>query len=197
MAATESMAISPLGSFSTITTADGHAIRYLSSCELLPPDTPFGFAHIVDEESIQEETAAFDLTAADGIATLLFKHNPKTLDKFLDPKNKKFSFDRRSTTSIFTHFFVGRIGNEVTVGLICLAIEKCMLMSLQCGFYNDRKKTDWDEKYKYSISYSGKWISLDMLDDDENEEDLDGGSFAASIVANQLWEDYNAKIVVS
>ena len=95
---------------------DAHTIRYLSWFSQLPTDTPFGFPHIVDKDSIREETAGFDLAFADGVATLLFLHKPETFEAFLDPKKKRFSFDRQSNPDEFNGFFVGRIGYEVTVG---------------------------------------------------------------------------------
>ena len=98
-------------------TMDGaHKIRYLSSFPQLPVDTPFGFPHIVDKDSVQEATSDDDLAFADGVATLLFLHKPGTLEAFLDPKKRRFSFDRKANPEEYNGFFVGRIGNEVTVG---------------------------------------------------------------------------------
>lgn len=90
-------------------------LRYLNSYPGLPASAPVGHPHIIGWDN--EDTDKGSLTAADGIATLLFNWKPEALDAFLDFRHKpKYEWYRQTKPgSHIMDVLIARSGNVAVV----------------------------------------------------------------------------------
>lgn len=98
-------------------------LQYLNSCLKFLPTAPTDHPHLIDPATLDETTDQTYLTAADGIATLLFEWKPEALDSFLNIEStRKFEFYRREALSSSMYdIFIGRLGKAVMVSVLrCL-----------------------------------------------------------------------------
>lgn len=138
-------------------------LRYLNSYPGLPASAPVGHPHIIGWDN--EDTDKGRLTAADGIATLLFNWKPEALDAFLDFRHKpKYEWYRQTKPgSHIMDVLIARSGNVAV-----------------CGFRKDGEWTDYAPFY-YTMEESGAWTPLDR------RSELFGISFASALMYHQLW----------
>ena len=94
-------------------------LRYLDSYPGLPASAPVGHPHIIGWDG--EDTDKKHLTAADGIATLLFNWKPEALDAFLDVRHKsRYEWYRRAKPNTgVVDLLVARTGNMALVKTCC------------------------------------------------------------------------------
>jgi hypothetical protein len=135
---------------------------------------------IIDEGTINENSNDSELTAAIGVATVLYKWCPEALFALIDIENW-FSFTWTLTLENETKIEIGRIRNQITMGTL-----------------------DKDELWKVMISYNispleqnlsgGSWLpntEETLLDnknvDDSTKIDKLGVSFVTDLVLNRRW----------
>jgi hypothetical protein len=127
--------------------ASAMALEKLTLDKFRLPDHPDAPLHlnrlplcVVDVEAFSETTEAHDLTAAIGIATVLYNWCPDALSAFLD-LDAWFSFTWslaiQQGEADETNIEIGRVGNQITFGTL------------------DKDGNDWTLMLTYNISMEG------------------------------------------
>ncbi|KAK4507123.1 hypothetical protein PRZ48_000857 [Zasmidium cellare] len=133
-----------------------------------------GQLQIAAPESVTKDEETTDLTAAIGVATVLYNWCPEALYAFLDLRSW-FSFTWIRTNPDETKFEIGRIRNVITMGVL-------------------DKDEHWKVMLSYTISETGAWVpntEESMLDDkditDPEEIDRLGRDFVKDLILDKAW----------
>ncbi|KAL9098559.1 MAG: hypothetical protein Q9163_005804 [Psora crenata] len=154
-------------------------LRYRSDFLRLPRNTPRDHPHIVDTTSIGDEFPQGEIGFADLVVTILFMHDPRLLNDFLDFNKHSFDFQRVSTRG----------------GALVPYIER-RIRFVTCGLLNTDGKT-----VKESITYrimnegTGAWAPISVqgplcktLIGPRRIEDHVRTTFAPSLLRDKIWE---------
>lgn len=180
------------------------AITYLAGYNALPTYRAPGYPHIIKNNHVTEEEGSgyYNLRAADGVATLLYKYNPAALEDFLNLNKKEFFFWRKEpSNTLLHHTIVTRHGLTVTV---CQVPIHTMLASWRSNYPSQAGRVRqeaplgqggrWDYMLQYKIKPDGLWkphALLQMLGqgwtrDFEDIENM-GNVFAYKIIFDKRW----------
>ena len=92
------------------------SIKYLGDCPNLPMDTPVGYPHIIDLDSLDHDGyEGQGISIADAVVTILFKFMPGALAAFLDLDRPDYHYIQAGRSSSCLDFCIKRKGRMVTV----------------------------------------------------------------------------------
>ena len=159
-----------------------------------------GYPHVVDHHSIDvpgEVQNLRDLTAADGITTVIYHYNRSILSAFLDRDGPDIHFDRSQLGKCT--LYIGRKGRYMKVCSATVAPgEVCADRSWQCGYYYRTGHTiNWEICVEYYIGHGGKWSPISAtgtscgptaVDDIDAIDDF-GKNIATTMLMERQWEN--------
>jgi hypothetical protein len=93
----------------------GSPLVYTSECDSLPADRPAGYPHILNIDRFNEGTDSEDLRCADGVATFLWKWDPRHCEAFFDMSRPRYEMARPYRKDGFLVMTIARFGRGVMV----------------------------------------------------------------------------------
>lgn len=133
-----------------------------------------GHPRVIELRSFTEESNKQNLTMADVVATVLFNHDPKSLNAFMDMDSfPTFRFLRKQSDRKAREFVIERrresYGVVVTVSGTQLIVRRTEInVMVQCGYhlsqaerakYSSDPDRVWETKYEYIILPIGRWVA--------------------------------------
>ena len=177
---------------------DQHKIKYRTDYPRLPPNAPRDHPHIVDINSIDDQTPQRGLGFADVVVTVLYMYDPRVLNDFLDFNKHSFDFQRANTRSGPAAPYIQRRIKFVTVCVLCLlvAYAVCADLQSQCGFLGEDGKTV-SESFTYRVinEGTGAWAPVSVqgplcktLIGSKRVEGHVRTIFAKRVLEDKIWE---------
>ena len=164
------------------------AVQYLSTCPLLPINSPYGWPHLIDLSSldIQDTTG---LHIADMVVTVLYNHSPQTLNAFLNMSHGFTFHVEKSNGSNLQDFLIVRENETV-----------------KCGFVDDQ---EWTLKHRYGLQgtplglwtplsvkgYTGEWLDDDAEVDSAVGIIAAGEALAFKVLESGVWTPMGAGMI--
>jgi len=110
----------------------GPPVRFLKLCSQLTADPKRrGWPRIVDLKDFMDESNKQNLTMADIVATILWKHGPRTLRKFLDFEGRpEFQFNRWELHLKSKECWIRRYLDEEGVVTVAVCNSECLSRQL-------------------------------------------------------------------
>ena len=158
---------------------NGPAFNFRRVSPLLTASTRSrGNPRVIELRSFTEESNKQNLTMADVVATVLFNHDPKSLNAFMDMDSfPTFRFLRKQSDRKARDFVIERrresYGVVVKVSGTQLIVRRTDInVMVQCGYhlsqaerakYRSDPDRVWETKYEYIILPIGRWVASSYM----------------------------------